>query len=62
MTDREIIKSIERIRRINNKLWMDILRTALVFAPGGTRIILQSIVKNDRTITEYLEKLADDQT
>lgn len=56
----DLVSEIEHIRAKNNKLWMDILRTALVNAPAITKAILAEINRNDRTISEYLGKLADD--
>jgi hypothetical protein len=57
-TQDSIIDKIEEIRRSNNRLWMDILRTALKSAPEATRTILDGINKNDREISKLLGELS----
>ncbi len=58
----DIVSEIEHIRAKNNKLWMDILRIALIAEPFMTKRVLAEINQNDRTISDYLGKLAHDQT
>ena len=53
----KIINEIEKIRVKNNRLWMDILRLALVSQPKKTQKILKSINNNDSKIHEALGKI-----
>lgn len=57
-SDSAVIDEVERIRRNNNKCWMNILRVAIYYAPEETRSILKQINENDRRINELLGKLA----
>lgn len=56
----EELAEIEHIRRINNRLWMTLLRIALEAAPKEAKAVLQDINKNDRMISALLEKLANE--
>lgn len=58
MTDRKIINSIERARRENNRLWMNLLRLALTHAPKEARATLKKINAKDREISRLLRKLS----
>lgn len=58
--DDVIIDDIERVRRINNRLWMQILRTAMANDPETTGKILKDITSNDRLISKLMEELADE--
>lgn len=58
MTENIIIGKIEEVRRINNRLWMDILRVAMNKAPVETREILTQITRNDREVSRLTELLA----
>lgn len=55
--DDRIVAEIQSIRAQNNATWMDILRTALKYAPGVTRALLGEIVKNDQKISVLTARL-----
>lgn len=57
-TQDTVVDEIEAIRRSNNTLWMDILRTALNSAPEATKAILSQINDNDRQISRLLGELS----
>lgn len=54
----QTINTIEEARRVNNTLWMDILRIAITHAPEETKAVLRQINHNDRFITGMLTKIA----
>lgn len=54
----KIISQIERIRKNNNKNWMDILRTSFTKAPKRTAKIMSKIYNDDRKISKLAKKLA----
>lgn len=54
------VSEIEHIRAKNNRLWMAILRVALISSPVQTKKLLSEINNNDRAISELIGKLADD--
>lgn len=54
------VSEIEHIRAKNNRLWMAILRVALISSPAQTKKLLSEINNNDRAISELIGKLADD--
>ena len=56
----QVVDDIEHMRRLNNRLWMQILRIALAAAPQETKAVLQDIKNNDRLISGLIEKLADE--
>ena len=58
MTD--LISEIEHIRAKNNRLWMAVLRVALIASPVQTKRLLAEINQNDRNISELLGKLSDE--
>ena len=53
-----IITEIERVRKNNNKNWMDILRTAFAHAPKKTAKIMSKIYSDDTKISKLVKKLA----
>ena len=55
----KIINSIEDIRRVNNNLWMDVLRIAMAADPKATKTVLRSINENDSEIGYLLAELAE---
>jgi len=55
----EEIDQIEEIRRDNNRLWMDLLRVAMLAKPETTKAILKGITENDKKISALTEKLAN---
>ncbi len=52
-----IISSIEKVRRKNNKNWMDILRLAFAAEPKKTAKIFSKIYKEDKLISKLARKL-----
>jgi hypothetical protein len=60
MTDKlEIIDQIERIRGMNNKNWMDLLRLAFRVAPAEAAQIVAEIYRQDAEISALAKKLAE---
>ena len=59
METEEIIDKISVIRERNNKNWMSILRLAIVYAPGSTKVIMRNITKCDQEITELIKELSE---
>ena len=53
----KIINSIEKVRRKNNKNWMDILRLAFAAEPKKTAKIFSKIYKEDKLISKLARKL-----
>ena len=53
----KIISSIEKVRRKNNKNWMDILRLAFAAEPKKTAEIFSKIYKEDKLISKLARKL-----
>lgn len=53
----KIISQIENVRKNNNKNWMDILRTAFIFAPKKTATIMAKIYSDDNRISKLAKKL-----
>ena len=60
MTDKQIIKAIEKIRSKNNGLWMEILRIAMKHGADETRSVFREIIENDKKITELSRKLCNE--
>lgn len=52
-----IISQIENVRKNNNKNWMDILRTAFIYAPKKTAMIMAKIYSDDSKISKLAKKL-----
>lgn len=57
-SDDVLVTQVEDIRRQSNRLWMDILRTALWYSPGETKRILRLINDNDAKVGDLLRKVA----
>lgn len=53
----KVIDQIEKVRKKNNKNWMDILRLAFTFAPKETAKIMSSIYSDDSKISNLAKKL-----
>ena len=53
----KIIDEIEKIRKKNNKNWMDILRLAFKSAPSEASTILSKIYKEDKKIANLAKTL-----
>ncbi len=51
-----IVDQIEKIRKLNNRYWMDLLRIALKSAPKESRLTLRKINKNDKKISKLFSK------
>jgi hypothetical protein len=54
----KIISKIERVRKNNNKNWMDILRTSFTYAPIKTAKIMSKIYSDDSRISKLAKRLA----
>ena len=54
----KIISKIERVRKNNNKNWMDILRTSFTYAPIKTAKIMSKIYSDDSRISKLVKRLA----
>jgi len=59
MTDEEIIREIENIRRKNNTYWMDSVRMCFELAPARARNLFSKIKECDRRIQELSDWLAN---
>jgi hypothetical protein len=53
----KIISKIERVRKNNNKNWMDILRTSFTYAPIKTAKIMSKIYSDDSRISKLAKRL-----
>jgi len=53
----KIISKIERVRKNNNKNWMDILRTSFTYAPIKTAKIMSKIYSDDARISRLAKRL-----
>ena len=53
----KIISKIERVRKNNNKNWMDILRTSFTYAPIKTAKIMSNIYSDDSRISNLVKRL-----
>jgi hypothetical protein len=53
----EIIDQIEKVRKKNNKNWMDILRIAFKYAPNQASRVLSEIYKEDKRLNMLAKKL-----
>ena len=52
-----IIDEIEKIRAKNNKLWMNLLRLALKYAPEEAKEIFNKIAEYDAEINKLMMKI-----
>ena len=58
MTSSKIIfKKIENVRKKNNKNWMDLLRLSYDSNPKKTILILNKILKKDKSLIDLASKL-----
>ncbi len=55
---KNIINLIEKIRRDNNKNWMNLLRIAIKNSPNESKRVLNRINMNDRKVTKLFTKLS----
>tara|TARA_B100001559_G_scaffold320593_1_gene333307 strand:+ start:2071 stop:2271 length:201 start_codon:yes stop_codon:yes gene_type:complete len=53
----KIIDQIEKVRKKNNKNWMDILRIAFKYAPNQASRVLSEIYKEDKRLNMLAKKL-----
>ena len=53
----KIISEIEKVRKKNNKNWMDILRVAFLSDPKKTSKIFSRIYRDDKLISKLAKKL-----
>ena len=53
----KVINHVEKIRRLNNKNWMNLLRIAIRYAPKESKRVLKNININDKKISSLLSKI-----
>lgn len=53
----KVIDQIEKVRKKNNRNWMDVLRVAFKHAPKETAKIMANIYRDDSTISRLAKKL-----
>ena len=53
----QIIKNIENTRKKNNKNWMDLVRLGFKHNPKQAKIILKKIFKEDKRVSNLVNKL-----
>tara|TARA_Y100000591_G_scaffold63648_1_gene52265 strand:- start:39 stop:221 length:183 start_codon:yes stop_codon:yes gene_type:complete len=53
----KVINHVEKIRRLNNKNWMNLLRIAIKYAPKESKKVLKNININDKKISRLLSKI-----
>tara|TARA_E500000178_G_C17012567_1_gene751269 strand:- start:986 stop:1165 length:180 start_codon:yes stop_codon:yes gene_type:complete len=58
MSQVKIISNIQKVRSLNNKYWMDILRVAFKYAPKQSSKIIKKINANDKKISALISKLS----
>ena len=58
MSHKKIISNIQKVRSLNNKYWMDILRVAFKYAPVEASKIIKKINVNDKKISALISKLS----
>jgi len=58
MSHKKIISNIQKVRSLNNKYWMDILRVAFKYAPVEAAKIIKKINVNDKKISALISKLS----
>lgn len=61
-TDIDIIDEIQSIRSKNNINWMNILKIAFKYAPEETRKVFKNIAKEDKSIIELSNELANNKS
>ncbi len=52
-----LINQIEKIRKKNNKNWMDLLRISFRHNPKEAKIILKNIFADDQRINKIVKKI-----
>ena len=52
-----VISRIEKVRKKNNKNWMDILKIAFRYAPDEASNVLSQIYKEDKKLSSLAKKL-----
>ena len=52
-----LINQIEKIRKKNNKNWMDLLRLSFRYNPTEAKKILKEIFKEDKRVNRLLKEL-----
>lgn len=53
----QVINQIEKVRKKNNRNWMDLLRLAFTHAPKETAKIMKSIYSDDSKISKLAKQL-----
>ena len=53
----KIINQIQKVRTKNNVNWMNILRVSFKYAPSEAKKIIEDINKNDKEISNLINKL-----
>ena len=53
----KVINQIEKVRKKNNKNWMDVLKIALKHAPNESSNVLSQIYKQDKKLSSLAKKL-----
>jgi hypothetical protein len=56
----KIINKIEKVRAVNNRNWMNLLRIAVKAAPKETQKVIKEINKCDKIIAALVNKLSKD--
>lgn len=59
MTDEQIVNEIQRIRSVNNGVWMNLMRLALRVAPKEAKAFFNEITDNDQKVSALLRQLAN---
>ena len=59
MQHKKIIREIEKIRRHNNKKWMQLLSIAIEHAPKKSAKVINDINSNDLRISKLFKKLSN---
>ena len=54
----KLINEIEKIRKDNNRNWMNLLRIALKNSPFESKSVLKKINTNDKKISKLFSKLS----
>ncbi len=53
----KVINQIEKVRKKNNKNWMDVLKIAFKHAPTEASNVLSQIYKEDKKLSSLAKKL-----
>ena len=57
MQYKKVIKEIEKIRKNNNRKWMQLLSIAIEYAPKKSSKVIRDINNNDIKISKLFKKL-----